>query len=154
MSIGGLDLMQVTRSYRESGTFNICNNFHALTPLQSSDNSYRQAKVFNGSSGSQVDAVRGLQVCRTSAGNNRLKGVRVITGSVFDAAYSPVSAGITLTANVNSGTDDYSASQPNCNGNWQETVYCPSRTIATGVAIHHTADEIVGLALRCRGVSQ
>lgn len=115
-------------------------------PLQD-DNSKRVVHVEDGAQPGQV--MRGVQVCSTNANNHRLKGIRVYSAIVN---VSRVFAGDT-TASSYSVNGYQEARQPtNCDV-WRPAVFCPDDHVASGLAVHRTDDEIVGLALRCRRVA-
>lgn len=85
--------------------------------------------------------VRGIRVCNNNRDNHRLKGVRIYAAKVWSTREQ---------------VDELSASEmedrTNC-ATWDSPVYCPADHIASAIVVHHSEDEITGLALRCRRVS-
>ena len=94
--------------------------------------------------------VRGIQVCTTNANNHRLKGIRLYSATVaYHVSLGPVWPASVSVTNV-AGSEE--STQANC-ATWNSAVYCPANQIASALVVHHTAEEIVGLALRCRGLT-
>jgi hypothetical protein len=84
--------------------------------------------------------VRGIAACTNSQSNHRLKGVRIYAAKVW-ATQEQVD-GLSV-----SDQED----RPNCS-QWHTAAYCPTGHIASAIVVHHSDQEITGLALRCRPV--
>jgi hypothetical protein len=85
--------------------------------------------------------VMGIAVCTNNSNNHRLKGIKIFAGGVPGATPKKI---------YHYGIWD-SAEQANC-ATWHRQVSCPNEQIASGLVIHHTSEEITGIALRCRGL--
>ncbi len=85
--------------------------------------------------------VRGIRACTNNSSNHRLKGIQI-----FGATIS--STGVVTPV----GDMDW-YTRPNCQ-TWHPAVYCPAGQIATKVRVHRTGDEINGLSLACRDVTE
>jgi hypothetical protein len=84
--------------------------------------------------------VRGIAACTNNNANHRVKGIQVFGASIAaNGTVTPL------------GVDDW-FSRPNC-ATWHTPVFCPAGQIATKVRVHRTGDEINGLSLGCRDVT-
>lgn len=84
--------------------------------------------------------IRGIAACSNNSNNHRLKGVRIYAATVDAGTYA--------VAPTNNRVEERHS---NCS-TWQSPVYCPDDKIAVAVVVHHTNNEITGLALRCMQV--
>lgn len=91
--------------------------------------------------------IQALQVCNNDRSNRRLKGIRILAGSV-DAL-----------GRVNQLPDVDTESRPNCS-TWSNIVSCGANQLATGILVHSSeagvlsnAEQITGLQLICREVT-
>jgi hypothetical protein len=128
--------------YRQGDRLNICGGSDSfMYPL--SANSARRVQLSEAR-----EVIRGIQVCSTNASNHRLKGVRIFSGAVY---HHEAQTAFPARAGVNQGAPPEQSTQANC-AVWHRAVYCPNDHVASGLVVHHTQDEIVGMALRCRRV--
>lgn len=84
--------------------------------------------------------VRGIRACNNNRDNHRLKGVRIYAAKVWATR-----------AQIDELSHSEAEDRTNC-ATWDAPVYCPDGQIASAVVVHHSDDEITGLALRCRRV--
>jgi hypothetical protein len=82
----------------------------------------------------------GISVC-THASSDRLKGIQLLGGIIL-------SDGTLLALGLPMITE-----RTNCN-TWHAAAFCPAGQVATKLRVHHTGDEIRGLSLGCREVTE
>lgn len=139
LEISGKSLEQGSRDEGDE-ELNICTDgfqfpqgaLSFLNGLSTSD----KAVVFDGN---PRHYLRGIAVCTNNNNNHRLKGIRIY----------PASVGTDATVNALGSYEEFR--QTNCS-QWHTAVYCPSGQVASGLAVHHSDEEITGIALRCRRV--
>ncbi|MCC6245020.1 MAG: hypothetical protein IT353_19410 [Gemmatimonadaceae bacterium] len=121
--------------------FNLCDG-GATSAAWSTDGSGRIVEF--GSAPDWRYVIMGISVCTNNSNNHRLKGIKIVAGGVPNSA-----PGLPKTIHHYGVWDR--ADQTNC-ATWHRQVSCPTEQIASGLVIHHTNEEITGIALRCRGL--